>query len=183
MMRWIGRLLGLATMLAVVTVLWFGWWWLFLPGPAPKALKTDAIVVLTGGPGRLARGVALMQSGSAQRMLVSGVDPSVTPAELAALAKAPRSLFDCCVDLGHEAIDTRSNAEETVAWMRKRKFLSLRLVTAADHMSRAQLELQSELDPGMAILADAVPRDRPPADLAREFGKYALRLTARQIGI
>lgn len=182
-MRWIGRLAGFAVMLVILITGWFGWWWLTLPGPAPQALKTDAIVVLTGGPGRLARGVVLMQSGSAKRMLVSGVDPSVTPAELEDLAKAPPRLFDCCVDLGHEAIDTRSNAEETVAWMRKRKFQTLRLVTAADHMSRAQLELEAELDPGMAILADAVPRDRPPADLAREFGKYALRLTARQIGI
>lgn len=182
-MRWLGRILGLAVLIAVLATAWFGWWWVTLPGPAEPALKTDAIVVLTGGPGRLARGVALMKSGSAQRMLVSGVDPLVTPAELAASAMAPESLFDCCVDLGHEAIDTRSNAEETVAWMRKRKFRSLRLVTAADHMSRAQLELQAELDPGMAILADAVPRDRQPAELAREFGKYALRLTARQLGI
>ena len=182
-MRWIGRLILLATLIAVVVIGWFGLWWLRLPGPAPQALKTDAIVVLTGGPGRLARGVALMQSGSAKRMLVSGVDPSVTPAELADLAKAPKALFDCCVDLGREAIDTRSNAAETVAWMRKRKFQTLRLVTTADHMSRAKLELEAELDPGMAVLADAVPRDRPPADLAREFGKYALRLTARQIGI
>lgn len=183
MIRWFGRLIGLAIMIAVLTLFWFGWWWLSLPGPAPQALKTDAVVVLTGGPGRLARGVALMQSGAAKRMLVSGVDPKVTPSELAALAKAPKALFTCCVDLGHEAVDTRSNAGETVAWMRLRRFKTLRLVTAADHMSRAKLELEGELDPGMAILADAVPRDRPPADLAREFGKYALRLAARQLGI
>ena len=183
MIRWLGRLVGLAVLAAIIAAGWFGWWWINLPGPAPDSLKTDAVVVLTGGPGRLARGIALMQAGSAKRMLVSGVDTMVKPRELAIEAKAPAALFDCCVDLGHEAIDTRSNAVETAAWMRKRKFRSLRLVTAADHMTRAKLELEGELGADIAILPDAVPRDRPLEDLAREFGKYALRRTARQLGV
>ena len=43
-----------------------------LPGPAGDE-RTDAIVVLTGGTGRLDRGFDLVQRGLARRMLISGV--------------------------------------------------------------------------------------------------------------
>ena len=54
-----------------------------LPGPA-GAERTDGIVVLTGGPGRLARGFELIERGAAERMLISGVDARCGPEELAA---------------------------------------------------------------------------------------------------
>lgn len=176
----LGRLLGFAI---VAVVVWFAWFVLAVPGPLGAGVRTDAIVVLTGGPRRVARGIELMQAKSAERMLISGVDPSVRPVELAATYGVPTELFDCCVDLGREAVDTRSNAEETAAWIRRNRYKSVRLVTAADHMRRAQLELEARLGDDAEIVPDGVPVERPLKPMLREFAKYALRRAATVVGI
>lgn len=179
----IGFLIRLIAALGLAWGFGFLWFAVTLPEPVPAAVKTDGIVVLTGGPGRLARGVELMQAGAARRMLVSGVDPSVRAVELAAELKVPNALFDCCIDLGQEAVDTRSNADETAAWVQRHRYKSLRLVTSAWHMRRAQLELEARLGPEIRIVADPVPRELPADRLAREFTKYALRFAALQMGV
>ncbi len=107
-----------------------------LPRPAGEQ-PTDAIVVLTGGAKRIERGLDLMARNKAKRMLVSGVARTVRAGELAAQYRADDSLFRCCVDLGREAVDTRSNAEEVARWMEKHRFRSMRLVTTDWHMPRA----------------------------------------------
>lgn len=175
-----GRLLAFAV-LGVVG--WFVWFVLSVPSPLGNQVRTDGIVVLTGGPGRVARGIELMQGNVAKRMLISGVDPAVRPVELAVTYKVPEKLFDCCVDLGREAVDTRSNAEETAAWIRRNRYKTVRLVTAADHMSRAQLELEARVDDGVEIMPDPVPVERPLWPMLREFSKYALRRAATVVGI
>lgn len=175
-----GRLLAFMV-LAVVG--WFVWFVVAVPAPLSPDVKTDGVVVLTGGPGRVARGIELMQANAARRMLISGVDPMVRPVELADRYKVPEKLFDCCVDLGREAVDTRSNAEETAAWIRRNRYETVRLVTAADHMSRAQLELEARVDDGVEVVADPVPVERPLGLMLREFSKYALRRTALIVGI
>lgn len=176
----VGRLLAFA-ILGIVG--WFVWFVVAVPAPLSPSVRTDGIVVLTGGPGRVARGIELMQAGSAKRMLISGVDPKVRPVELAVTYKVPTELFDCCVDLGREAVDTRSNAEETAAWVRRNRYRTVRLVTATDHMSRAQLELEARVDEGVDIIADPVPVERPLPLMLREFSKYALRRAALVVGI
>ncbi len=173
------RLLGL---LVLGVLGWFLWFALAPPRPAPSNTRTDAIVVLTGGPGRLAHGLDMLRAGRAKRLLVSGVDPAVRPPELAAKAHASRALFDCCVDLGSEAVDTRSNAAETARWMRVHDYRSLRLVTSADHMPRAALELRTVMGPGIMVVADPVASKPPIGSLVREFMKYALRRGAVLVG-
>lgn len=176
----LGRLFAFAI---IAVTLWFAWFVLAAPGPLGAGVRTDGIVVLTGGPGRVARGIELMQAKSAKRMLISGVDPAVRPVELAVEYEVPQTLFDCCVDLGREAVDTRSNAEETAAWIRRNRYKSVRLVTAADHMRRAQLELEARLGDDAEVVPDAVPVERPLQPMLREFAKYALRRAATVVGI
>ena len=89
--------------------IWFSGW---LPGPAPME-RTDAVTVPTGFAGRIGRGLEVVQSDSADRLLVTGVDPEVTPAEFAAEFEVPDEVMACCVTLGFAATDTRGNAEET----------------------------------------------------------------------
>ena len=119
----------LAALALLGWVLGFAWFAIFLPEPL-DGRRTDAIVVLTGGPGRIDRGIALMQQGAARRMLISGVDRSVRPGELAAQYDAPEALFDCCITLGREAIDTRSNGLETARWLARRDYQTVRLPPA-----------------------------------------------------
>jgi uncharacterized SAM-binding protein YcdF (DUF218 family) len=171
--------------LSLFAILWFLGFALFsvtLPGPAAPG-KSDGIIVLTGGKGRIERGVMLMQAKQAKRMLVSGVDPLVKSAELAAVLKAPPKLFACCIDLGKDAIDTRTNAEESARWVRVHKVKSVRLVTTDWHMPRARFELERELDADVSITTDAVPSAPGLLILVREYNKYWLRRISAVLGI
>ena len=163
-------------------MLGFAWFAIFLPQPL-DGRPTDAIVVLTGGAGRIDRGIDLMQEGAAKRMLISGVDRSVRPAELAAQYDAPERLFSCCITLGREAIDTRSNAIETARWLEKRDFKTVRLITTDWHMRRSALELRQALPGRITIVYDAVPSRPSLTMLMREYNKYLLRRAAALVGI
>ena len=153
-----------------------------LPRPA-GAQKTDAIVVPTGGAGRIGRGLALLQAGQAKRMLVTGVDRRVRPVELANVQGAPLALVACCVDLGREAVDTRSNGEETARWIARHKYKSVRLVTTDWHMRRARFELEQATGGQLDIVSDAVRSNPGFATLLREYNKYLLRRSAALVGL
>jgi uncharacterized SAM-binding protein YcdF (DUF218 family) len=174
----LGRLVALALLLWVGGFLWFS---LTLPRPEPKVTKTDAVVVLTGGKGRLKRGLAVIEAGSARRMLVSGVDRGTTRKQLAAAAGVSKARLGT-TDLGYEAVDTRSNAEETARWVAANKFDSIRLVTSAGHMRRARLELARVLPAGVTVIPDAVPVEPKAPSIATEYSKYLLRRFALVTG-
>lgn len=173
-------------LLSFVLLAWllgFAWFALLLPQPLGPEHGTDAIVVLTGGPGRIGRGLELIRDGTAEAMLISGVDRDVRPAELALAYEAPESLFDCCVTLGREAVDTRSNGIETARWIERHNYRSIRLITTDWHMRRARFELDQTLSPGVAIRADAVPSRPTLGVLFKEYNKYLLRRAAGLLGI
>ena len=163
-------------------VLGFGLFMLTLAGPA-GAERTDAVVVLTGGRGRFDRGSALLPARMARRMLVSGVAVGVTPRDLERENKAPRAIFRCCIDLGNQAVDTRSNAEETANWVREHGYRSIRLVTSDWHMTRARMELRSALGHNVAIVQDGVKSDARWRLLFAEYNKLILRRLALWLGV
>ncbi|WP_010184298.1 YdcF family protein [Sphingomonas sp. PAMC 26605] len=151
--------------------------------PAPlDGPRTDAIVVLTGGAGRIDRGLALLKAHAGQRMLISGVAPEVTPGELAHEYRVSPALFHCCIDLGHEAVDTRSNADETADWVRDHRYKSVRLVTSDWHLARAKLELVNALDGDASVIGDGVQSSPRYAVLIGEYNKLLVRRAALLIG-
>ena len=103
--------------------------------------RADAIVVLTGGAQRIEHGARLLSEGAARRMLISGVNRMVKRSELQRLSKVPAEMFNCCIDVGYAAQNTRGNAMETERWVRRHKFDSLIVVTAGYHMPRSMTEL------------------------------------------
>ncbi len=105
------------------------------------------------------------------------------PHELAAEYGVPEWLVDCCVELGHESVDTRSNAQETAAWAKRGDIRSIRLVTTDWHMPRAHYELGRMVDDDIEIVTDAVPSQPGLIALLREYNKYLLRRLAAPIGI
>lgn len=165
----------------LVWVLGFAWFALFLPQPADLE-QTDGVVVLTGGANRIDRGLEIIEKKKARRLLISGVDLDVKPAELAAEYKRPMRLFNCCIDLGFRAVDTRSNALETARWVARNKVETLRLVTHDWHMRRAQMELAIALPENIVVIPDAVPSSPSLYVLFREYNKYWLRGAAALIG-
>jgi uncharacterized SAM-binding protein YcdF (DUF218 family) len=153
-----------------------------LPKPADER-RTDGIVVLTGGPKRIERGLDLVARKRADRMLISGVDRTVRDAELAEQYDTDLATFDCCVDLGRESVDTRSNGAETARWVEQKKFKSIRLVTTDWHMPRARFELSQQLGDDVAVLSDAVASNPSFRALFTEYNKYLLRRAAVIVGI
>lgn len=145
----------LVALLAVAWALGFLWFAIALPRPV-GAETTDAIVVPTGGGGRIPRGLELLREGAADRMLVTGVDVEVKPREFAVEYDASAELMECCVTLGFSALDTRGNARETATWVGENHFRSVRLVTSDWHMRRAAHELEMTLPEGVTVLRDAV---------------------------
>ena len=120
------------------------------------ALKSDGIVVLTGGAERLEEALVLLQNGQGKRLLISGVNPATTREDLRVLLKAGNSrLFDCCVDLDQTAVDTIGNATQAAHWAEKHDYQSLIVVTSAYHMPRSLVEL-AKADNRLALKPYAV---------------------------
>ena len=175
----------IARLVAFVALAWalgFALFMLTLPRPLDDR-RTDAIVVPTGAAGRIDRGIALLQRYDAKRLLITGVAPTVRPIDLALEYHVSPSLFDCCIDLGREAVDTRSNAEETAAWVRAHHYRSVRLVTSDWHMARARMELGNALDDNVVIVRDGVKGEPDLRLLLAEYNKLLLRRVALWLGI
>ena len=150
-----------------------------LGAPAPAtAQPTDAAVVLTGGSGRIEHAIDVLRQGEARRLLVAGADPSVTKRDLAVRIPGSASLLKCCVDLGSESVDTRSNAEEAGRWLTKHRFRSIRLITSDWHMRRARYEFGKVLKGKYVIVPDAVRTEPSFFTLFGEYNKYVLRRIA-----
>ncbi len=148
--------------------------------PAPPSLAaSDAAVVLTGGSGRIEQGMAVLRAAQAKRLLVAGADPSVTKADLARrLGSGSARLLQCCVDLGSESVDTRSNAEEAGRWLATHHFRSVRLITSDWHMRRARYEFEQGLGGRYVLRTDAVRTAPRFLTLFGEYNKYVLRRLA-----
>lgn len=115
------------------------------------ALRAEGVVALTGGSDRVLGAAILLARGQARRMLITGVNRATRGSMLAKMLPVSRDLFDCCIDLGYEALDTAGNARETRDWAREHNITrSLIVVTSNYHMPRALAELSAAL-PDVAL--------------------------------
>ncbi len=156
-----------AFLFAALAMVWIAGFALFtraihaqdLPG---DDYKTDAVVVLTGGPERINTGINLLDAHAAHHLFISGVDSRVTTKQLVAMWKPeqPVVAIPCCITLGYQAHNTVQNAQETKDWTSQENVKSLRLVTAAYHMPRALLEFQAAM-PEAAILPHPIQTQAP----------------------
>jgi uncharacterized SAM-binding protein YcdF (DUF218 family) len=168
-----------ASLIALVYALGFILFAVTLGKPAPTdAEPTEAAVVLTGGSNRIEHALAVLKDGQAKRLLVSGADPSVTKADIARRVGGSRALLKCCVDLGSESVDTRSNAEEAGRWLAQHHFKSVRLITSDWHMRRARYEFRKVLGSKYRIVEDGVRSEPSFLTLFGEYNKYVLRRLA-----
>jgi uncharacterized SAM-binding protein YcdF (DUF218 family) len=147
--------------------------------PAGMSLAaTDGAVVLTGGSGRIEHAIEVVRDRKAKRLLVAGADPSVTKRDIARRLKGQGALVACCVDLGSESVDTRSNAEEASRWLNARGYRSVRLITSDWHMRRAAYEFRKVLGPRVHVVTDGVRSEPSFLILFSEYNKYLLRRVA-----
>jgi uncharacterized SAM-binding protein YcdF (DUF218 family) len=147
------------------------------PTTSDLEARADAIVALTGGGGRLAPAVTLLEKGSGERLLITGVNPQTSKPSLKKLLHGGDA-FDSCADLGFAALDTRGNAQEAAKWAAARRYHSLIIVTADYHMPRSLVEFGAQM-PGVELVPYPVAADNPKAAtwesarlLSGEYVKY-----------
>jgi uncharacterized SAM-binding protein YcdF (DUF218 family) len=153
--------------------LWFGglvWFADQIPRAQTELQKADAIVILTGGKGRLEYSLRLLTQGKGDMLFISGVGNIANFDEL--LQRLPtdlqakvRALPPSAIELGREAENTIGNAQETARWAASHKIKTLLVVTSNYHMPRALREF-GEIMPEVTLI---------PAPLLVEGG-YDLRL-------
>lgn len=156
--------------------------------PADEPDPAQGIVVLTGHAGiRIQAAARLLEQGKGGKLLVSGVNQKASRADILSVSKSSKPLYDCCVQLGFEAADTKGNAREIAGWARHEKFTSLIVVTADYHMPRAMLEIRGAL-PDVMLTPYPVKTDELDADdwwktslgarrISLEYCKYLAVLT------
>ena len=138
-------------------LLWaIGWLWfastVAFANPPEEIETTQAIVVLTGGNGRVNAGLDLLAKDSAPKLFISGVNKGVTKDDIYASWKNPAKEKPCCIYLGYEAEDTIGNAIETREWLQKNEVKKITLVTSSYHMPRAKQELSKTLREEIEII-------------------------------
>lgn len=149
----------------------------------PAELKqADAIVVLTGGQKRLAPALKLLDQGKGKKLLISGVNPSTTMADIQKVTTINPDLFECCITLDHKALDTIGNAKESVQWITDNGFQKIILVTNNYHMPRSLIEIRRvaptlDIQPYAVVNSDISQGQwlkRPEAFrvIALEYAKY-----------
>jgi len=106
---------------------------------SPLSAKYDAVVVLTGGFGRVNKGIELIRNKKADILFISGVNKAVT----ADYVKSVNGL-DSKVNLhlGYLARNTYENAAEVAAFVKENNIRSMVLVTSAYHIPRALYEFK-----------------------------------------
>lgn len=182
------QLRRLVLLVALLAGTWAGGLFLFagsLPRQAPEDdVRTDGIVVLTGGSERLSVGFDLLRAGRARKLFISGVYRGVDVRELLAISSKSGNDLECCVQLGYDADDTEGNAVETARWMEEEGFTSLRVVTANYHMPRSLVEFRRAL-PGVTLVPHPVTPQKVRLDawwswpgtaelIIGEYNKYLL---------
>ena len=113
-------------------------------------ISSDAIVVLTGGSGRIQEGISLLNEGLSRKLFISGVNPNFKIEDI-----YKKSNPDNTIILGREALNTSGNAIEISKWVKEENIINIRLVTSSYHMPRSLLEISYVL-PQLEIIPHPV---------------------------
>jgi uncharacterized SAM-binding protein YcdF (DUF218 family) len=120
----------------------------------PRSVRTDAIVVLTGGRGRVDEGIRLYREGEGRQLFLIGVDPSVRKGDLFHEQPGQRGGGD--VYLEKVSTNTLENAMYARELMARHGVTSITLITSRYHMKRAALIFRKLLPPAIAIYSHPV---------------------------
>lgn len=132
----------------------FAWFIAQLPqAPSNDPRPADAIVVLTGGAGRLEYGLQLLADHKGKKLFISGAGEGTTTSELLhrVSPELQAKVSEQNIALGHMAENTIGNAAETLLWLEREHYTSIHLVTSGYHMPRSVAEFQ-ETAPAITII-------------------------------
>ncbi len=131
-------------------------------GTLPRSYnsRADCGVVLTGGPGRIREGLALMSRRQIKRLIISGVHQHSTLMDM-----IPEVVFSPEIDLEKVILERRSNstagnAQQSLALVEALSCKSILLITSDYHMNRALQTFEHVFPPVVTIIPYVVPSDR-----------------------
>jgi uncharacterized SAM-binding protein YcdF (DUF218 family) len=163
MVRLIGKII---TSFFIFVFIWLaGLIWFVAQMPEKQtanAPNAGAIIVLTGGAGRIEHGINLLLDRKAEKLFISGTNEKVTYDDVVRHAPKNRYVGDSIrkmsgnrIFLGNLAENTIGNAEETRQWLSTQKYKSILLVTSHYHMPRSISEFKA-LMPELVIIPEPV---------------------------
>lgn len=132
--------------------------YVYISGVAPPApatrVEADAIVVLTGGKGRIGEGVRLLEGGAGQSLVLSGVDADadIDSIFINGIERSIRAR----ITLEKRSGSTFENAMEVRRIAAEKGYRSIILVTSSYHMKRALLIFRHTLAGDITIRARRV---------------------------
>ncbi|HJV35120.1 YdcF family protein [Geomonas sp.] len=133
--------------------------------------RADAIVVLTGGRGRVEEGIRLFQQGKGRLLLLVGVDPSVKKRELYRGPHPENVLLD---KASRNTVENAIYAGDLIA---KNKITSIKLITSRYHMKRATIIFRNALPKGIPIYPHPVDSANVKEDWWLHGGSFKLLFT------
>jgi uncharacterized SAM-binding protein YcdF (DUF218 family) len=102
------------------------------------------VAALTGGRNRIAKALDLAKIGVGEKLLISGVKPGITKADIAAREDVHEADL-ANIELGYTATDTVGNAREVQHWAAKHHLNKVYVVTSFYHIPRVRLEFENEM--------------------------------------
>lgn len=114
-----------------------------------RNVATDAIVVLTGGRGRVEEGISLYRGHRARWLYLVGVDPLVRKSDLFKEQAGKRGGEE--IVLEKSSRNTLENALYTRDLIARKEIKSILLITSRYHMKRAVLIFRSTLPKDIAV--------------------------------
>lgn len=149
---------------------------------------SSAIVVLTGGEGRIDEGLNLFAARRGLYLFITSVHPDITKDNIRERWTGTTPLPVCCIAIDYEADTTAQNVEMTAKWAQSVKasagqdLESIRLVTSNYHMPRALTDFKRMLPeltiyPHPVVPSSALTYDRDHLRLLMsEYHKYMFRV-------
>lgn len=135
---------------------------------AQRDVQTDAIVVLTGGRGRVEEGAKLYREGQGRMLFLIGVDPLVKKGELFT-GKGAENVY-----LEKVSRNTLENAIYARDLIARHGVSSIRLITSRYHMKRATLIFRNALAKDVAIYPHPVDSRNLKEDWWSHPGSFKL---------
>ena len=103
----------------------------------PNGTLVEGIAVLTGGKGRIAKGIKLFKSSPGSYLIISGVDKNIKNIDI-----VPKELLkNNRVFIDRKSETTIDNAEAIIKWAKQYRIGNIRIITSDYHMPRSMLIL------------------------------------------
>lgn len=125
-----------------------------------EAEPADCAVVLTGGPGRIREGVALLQREQVRTLIISGVHPDALLQDLLTPWEALWGIPEAQIVLEKNARTTYGNAAQSLPLVEALRCRDLFIVTSQFHMFRAFKTFKAQFPKEIQLRKYAIPSSR-----------------------